>query len=384
MEDTSKARLNLLFRIANKIDRAIENDTRSAFQTGIDCFSEMFGFLCEYKLDLWSSGKASPMDLASIRSVYLLVLRENPISRWPDYLYIFHLAYPAALSLWISWLQEEIRTNPDREQILFIFLQNQIPGKDQANTLLQKRNEFLARTLEQLVYDMEIPMNSPASPGTFCSGACCQSPMPCCTQQKYIEVVYPDARCDPPTSSVIDKSVITCLVNFAQCFRSYDPTNLLRYGGPVYNVLDEFNNYLRLNSNKEILCTIQQTERELIDVCMRYLKSWEANLLLEAQLLEVGSLNSPARHFYRACFAVNARRPATIQSSGVQALYLYAEITDYAVTFFFKLPTATRWQSITLVWAEVPYYQDKIVFADYNVNPKAPLVLERAAPLPLD
>jgi hypothetical protein len=387
----------LLSWIAKKIDTEIEENR--PFQEEIDYFSKMFNFLCEGKLNLWLNAKASPRDVASIRSVYLRVLWEAPISLWPNYLYIFGLTYPSALPLWVPWLREEARTNPNGKEIRDFFRNH--PSRwdtvdsikvEEVDTLVYKRNEFLALKLAELVPDTEV---SQVCLDPSCST--CHTPMPQETlfprdtlddpptfsvvDDRHISTLFPQkALCDPPRSCIIDESVITCLVSFAHRFRSYDPTDLLRDGGPVYDILNEVNHYLRLNQNnteESLLLKIQETEKELIAVCMTYLKWWHTNPSLEAQLLEVGSSKNPARHYYRASFAVNARMPATVPLwFNAQPLYLYAEFTDYAVTFSFQHCDGTR-QSITLAWTEVPSYKDKILFSYHIANPKAPRVLAR-------
>jgi hypothetical protein len=207
-------------------------------------------------------GGASSSEVAPIRSMYV---QGSPISLWPNYLYIFNLAYSSALPFWIAWLQEEARLNPQWEQIQEIFLRYQKPGNEQANDgnkrhgLWHKRNEFLTRTLGQLDF-----LGS-----CCCCSLTCQSPMP----YTHINAIFPDAPCDPPTASIPDELVITSLSHYAQLFQSHNPTKLLRDGGLVYDVLNEVSKYLRLNKDiqESLLRAIKLTVIELVNVCMTYL-----------------------------------------------------------------------------------------------------------------
>jgi hypothetical protein len=334
--------IRFLTAMAILINKVIEQDSRSILDRRMECFSALLNFACAGKLDLWVEGKASPSDLAVIRSMYLEVLRRSSRSLWPNFLYIFNLAYKSVVPFWISWLKEEIGSNPEREKIQLEQANN---DESKGNDLLHQRNEFITRAL-----------------GT------------------HIQAIFPDALCDPPTASILDEQVITRLSDQARTIRSYDPTKLLRDGGPVYDILNEVDKYLRLNNDMEesLLLVIILTANELIDVCMTYLRLWETNHLLEAQLLEVHSVNGPARHYYRTCFAVNALRPATIPLwNGIRVLYLYAECTDDKVTFVFQNPSSTQQHIIVSSWHEVPYYTRKIWFEVHNANPKAPRVLTR-------
>jgi hypothetical protein len=336
--------INLLSYMAIQIDTAIEQGELSILDAGIDCFSKLLDFICQGKPGLWIDGRARLSDVAPTRTMYIQVLRGSPISFWPNYLYIFNLAYPSASPLWIFWLEEEVRTNPGKQWLGEIFLRHLSRGNECRIHSWHVRNEFLTRTLRQLVY-------------SCCSFTC--------------RFISTGALCDPPTISILDEFLITCLGYYARTFRSYDPTKLLRDGGPVYAILNEVNNYLRLNNNADgdVMCAIKRTRDELINVCMTYLKLWEAIPLLEAQLLEVQSVNDPARHYYRTSFAVNALRPATVASwRGGQALYLFAESNDETMKFFFQRPSSTRLQSITLLWADIPYYEDEMAFDCHNVH----------------
>src|SRR6266496_1529938 len=106
---------------------------------------------------------------------------------------------------------------------------------------------------------------------------------------KHIRNTYNHRCCDPPFSSVTNGQVIDQLTHYFECYRSHDPTILLRGVGPVYRILNEVGTFLRLNHDLEgnMLQAFTETENELAVTALEYMDCWEANPALQRQLLEV-------------------------------------------------------------------------------------------------
>ena len=64
--------------------------------------------------------------------------------------------------------------------------------------------------------------------------------------------------------------------------------------------MNEVGTFLRLNHDLEgnMLQAFTETENELAIIALEYMDRWEANPALQRQLLEVESVNNPARHYY--------------------------------------------------------------------------------------
>jgi hypothetical protein len=139
--------VELLAHMASQINTAIEENSLSIFNDGMDCFTKVLNFICQGAPDLFLVQRAKASDIAPIRAMYLQVFFGIPVSLWPNYLYIFIRAYSS--SLWVTWLREETAIHPERQQIHQIFKQYLSAGKvcnvlvHSDNDLLHERSKFL-------------------------------------------------------------------------------------------------------------------------------------------------------------------------------------------------------------------------------------------------
>jgi hypothetical protein len=211
------------------------------------------------------------------------------------------------------------------------------------------------------------------------------SPTPQENQYQYIACTETYVSlCDPPLCSITNQQVIDLLAYNTLRYRSRDLSTLLR-GGIAYKILNEVNAFFRLDLHVEdgLLRAIKDTEIELTRVCVDYLDRWETYPGLRAQLPEVESEHDPARHYYQTCFAVNCRGEATLLycgTQGIRAQYQYYVPHDHNVEFIFYLQPTLRRHTMTLSWAQVPYYTERFVFGFRNaIQPPSVMGL---APLP--
>jgi hypothetical protein len=140
--------VQLLSDMAVQINTAIEQNSPSIFEVGLYCFIKVLNFICQGIPDLFLVEQAEASDIAPIRAMYLQVFLSIPVSLWPNYLYIFGLAYPSVLSLWITWLREETRINREREKIHQTF-ELYLSSEWQGNGLAYERNQFLVFAMAQ-------------------------------------------------------------------------------------------------------------------------------------------------------------------------------------------------------------------------------------------
>lgn len=145
--------VELLSNMAVQINTAIEQNSLSTFNVGIDCFTKVLNFICQGIPDLFLLQQAKASDIAPIRAMYLQVFLRVPVSLWPDYLYIFGRAYSSVSSLWTTWLREEAGINPEKEQIHQIFGQYLTAGKIcnvlAHRELLHERDMFLIQAMAE-------------------------------------------------------------------------------------------------------------------------------------------------------------------------------------------------------------------------------------------
>jgi hypothetical protein len=96
-------------------------------------------------------GSGSPKNVSLIRSIYLQVLRNSHVSRWPTNLFIFGVAYQSMLPLWTDWLREESKTSGTwGAMIQAVFLRNlKFDERQSFVGLPLMRAEFLNRTLTE-------------------------------------------------------------------------------------------------------------------------------------------------------------------------------------------------------------------------------------------
>jgi hypothetical protein len=143
--------VELLSKMAFDIFQAIEDNDKNTLELGMDCFRKVLNFICQGKPDLCFDERGSPKNFSLTHSIYLQVLRNSHVSRWPTHLFIFGFAYQSMLPLWADWLWEESKTSSTwGAMIQATFLKNLKYDEWQSFVDLPlMRAEFLNRTLAE-------------------------------------------------------------------------------------------------------------------------------------------------------------------------------------------------------------------------------------------
>jgi hypothetical protein len=186
--------------------------------------------------------------------------------------------------------------------------------------------------------------------------------------RKHVTSICPNLpSCVPPYISVTTPTVLQHLLQFYYKYQ-YRDTSGLWTNGLAYEALKSIKPFLRYYDNDDSsnpytfkdISDIRETEFELNEICVNYLRLWQDDSILCQQLLNVDSPSHPAWHYYKTLFAVQIGRAVTTKDwrSGKLEFYYQNQCTN-DVTFVITILTSGERLTVTVpgfeIWASSNY-----------------------------
>jgi hypothetical protein len=101
-----------------------------------------------------------------------------------------------------------------------------------------------------------------------------------------------------------------------------------------------------------------RNEKELISICIDYLRRWNEDPILSAQLRDVNSPTHPAWHFYKTLFSINMSELVSIPSKVCRPVSFHHSEHKDTVTFFIRGLTDIEREFVIVPGHDLPRYDN--------------------------